>query len=123
MQTDNCILSLTLMEATEEGRDRGREEGQPEGWRPISPDASLAHGLLLFGEITPLRAASPRLLHYIHWQALGKVCAGGKRGATSRIKSQSRFFFSFSSENPRVARKAALKQVSHSWSLQWPLQK
>lgn len=48
------------------GEEGGKERG---GGAPISPDASLADGLLLLGKITPLVIRSPRWLYYLHGRA------------------------------------------------------
>lgn len=56
------------------GREGGavemeRKERRGVGGAPISPDASLADGLLLLGKITPLLVRSPRWLYYLHGRA------------------------------------------------------
>lgn len=78
MQAECCILGVKGGGGLERQRvSEERKEGL--GWRPISPDTSLAYGLRLFGKITPLRAAYPPLPRDIHWQALEKLGAGVSR--------------------------------------------
>lgn len=51
------------------------------GRRPISPNASLAHGLLLVRKNSPLsRAAFPWPLRYIHLETSGRALGRGREG-------------------------------------------
>lgn len=45
------------------------EKERKRGEAPVSPDASLADGLLLLGKITHLVVRSPRWLYYLHGRA------------------------------------------------------
>lgn len=80
----------------------GTARGENGGRRPISPNASLAHGFLLFGEISPQPPAFPWPMRYIHLETSGRLFWGGDREGSCTVS------FNRSEKGRKGGRKAQL---------------